>query len=136
MVNISSSDGISFDGGPFGEIEGILDDFGLDFNELITEFLSSYNTFKDDLLNSSLSEQLIFELRPISLPRFPSILQIGSKKPSAQYSSELNKLLWDKLSATFSSSTFNGVKIPNIPPGSTFAATFPRGEFPGKDGAH
>lgn len=131
MVNISDN-GISFDGGPFGEIQGVLDKFGLDFTDMITVFLSNYNTFKADLLDLSHEKQQFFNLKPISLPRFPSILQIGSKKPSLQYSVELKNLLWDKLNATFSSSTFNGVKIPNVPSGSTFAQTFSRGEFSGK----
>lgn len=92
-----SADGISFSGGPFGEIQGILDSFGLDFNDLITEFMSRYEMFKADLLNMSLDKQLAFNLRPISMPRFPSILQIGSKIPSIQYSMNLNLMLWDKL---------------------------------------
>ena len=126
-----SSDGISFSGGPLGEIEGILDKFGLNFNDLINEFMERYNAFKTDLLSMTPDKVLLFEARPISLPRFPSILQIGSKKPSIQYSLELNHMLWDKLNAAFPNPTFNGVKIPNIPAGSTFAATFPRGDFPG-----
>lgn len=133
MIDLSA-DEISFSGGPFGEIQGILDQFGLNFNDLITEFMDKFNAFKTDLLDMSSEQQLIFNLRPISLPRFPSILQIGSKMPSMQYSSELNGLLWDKLAATFPSATFNGVKIPNIPSGLAFADTFPsRGEFPGEN---
>ena len=133
MIDLSA-DEISFSGGPFGEIQGILDQFGLNFNDLITEFMDKFNAFKTDLLDMSSEQQLIFNLRPISLPRFPSILQIGSKMPSMQYSSELNGLLWDKLAATFPSVTFNGVKIPNIPSGLAFADTFPsRGEFPGEN---
>jgi hypothetical protein len=92
-----SADGISFSGGPLGEIQGILGSFGLDFNDLITEFMSRYEMFKADLLNMSLEKQLTFNLRPISMPRFPSILQIGSKIPSIQYSMDLNLMLWDKL---------------------------------------
>lgn len=103
MVDISA-DGISFDGGPFGEIQGILDKFGIDLSDMISAFLSEYNTFKTDLLDLT-PNKTMFELRPISLPRFPSILQIGSKKPSAQYSLELKNLLWDELDATFGSST-------------------------------
>lgn len=128
-----STEGISFDGGPLGKIQGVLDQLGLNFNDLMMEFMDSYNTFKADLVNSSSELQLVFALRPISLPRFPNILQIGSKIPSTQYSLELNHLLWDKLDAAFPYSTYNGVKIPNIPTGLTFAAAFPRGKFPGED---
>ena len=128
MIDVSA-DGISFSGGPFGEIEGILDKFGLDFNDLMAEFKGRYNVFKADLLTVDIEMQSLFNLRPISLPRFPSILQIGSKFPSISYSLELNHLLWDKLAATFPSPTFNGVKIPHIPSGSTFAVAFPRGKF-------
>ena len=92
-----SADGISFSGGPLGEIQGILDSFGLDFNDLISEFMSRYEVFKADLINMSLERQFAFNLRPISMPRFPSILQIGSKIPSIQYSMDLNLMLWDKL---------------------------------------
>jgi hypothetical protein len=127
-----SADGISFSGGPFGEIQGILDSFGLDLNDLIAEFMSRYELFKADLLNMSPDMQLAFNLRPISMPRFPSILQIGSKIPSIQYSMDLNLMLWDKLNVAFPHPTFNGVKIPNVPSGLTFAATFPRGDFPSK----
>jgi hypothetical protein len=130
MVDLSA-DGITFSGGPFGNIQGILDRFGLNFNDLISKFMDNYNTFKADLDLRPMTLPK-FDLRPISLPRFPHILQIGSKKPSMKYSLELNEFLWDKLSAAFPYSTFNGVKIPNIPAGSTFAGTFPRGDFPGK----
>lgn len=128
-----SSDGISFSGGPLGEIDGVLDKFGLNFDGFTTDFMNSFNTFTADLLTSTPERQLIFNLRAVSLPQFSDILQIGSKKPSMQYSSELKNLLWDKLDSAFPSLTYNGVKIPNIPPGLNFAATFPtRGEFPGK----
>jgi hypothetical protein len=131
MVSISADD-ISFNGGPFGEIQGILNNFGLDFNGMINEFKSRYQAFNTDLQNMSDEKRSIFKARPISLPRFPSILQIGSKVPSIQYSFELNAILWDKLNTVFPNPTFNGVSIPNIPPGSTFAETFQRGDFPGK----
>jgi hypothetical protein len=131
LVDVSNGE-VSFSGGPLGEIEGILDKFGLDFNDLLAEFKTSYDTFKADLLGGSLEQQELFKLRPISLPRFPNILQIGSKKPAMQYSLELKQKLWDKLAAAFPSATFNGVKIPSIPIGATFAATFPDRDFPGQ----
>lgn len=132
MVDLST-EGISFDGGPFGEIEGLLDKFGLDLNDLISKFLDSYSTFKADLDLRPITLPS-FDLRPRYLSQFPSLLQIGSKIPSMQHSLELNNLLWDKLAETFPSPTFNGVKIPNIPFGLSFAEAFPRGELPGKDG--
>ena len=130
-----STDAISFSGGPLGDIEGIFDKFGLDFDGLATEFINKYNAFTTDLLNFTPEQQLIFNLRPVSLPQFSNILQIGSKIPSIQYSVELKNILWDKLDAAFPSLTYNGVKIPNIPSGQTFAATFPSRDFPGKDHA-
>lgn len=128
-----STEGITFNGGPFGEIEGLLDKFGLNFNDLVQKFLDSYKIFKADLDMRPITLPS-FDLRPISLPQFPSFLQLGSKIPSMQYSLGLNNFLWDKLAATFSSPTFNGVKVPNIPSGMTFSAAFPRGKFPGKHG--
>jgi hypothetical protein len=132
LVGISSSGEISFVGGPLGPINGILDKFGLDFNDLVSQFSDKYDSFKSDILNGSLERQELFNLRPISLPRFPSILQIGSRKPSVQYSQKLKAKLWNKLALSFPSTTFNGVKIPNIPVGETFATTFPGGDFPGE----
>lgn len=131
-MNAASAGGVSFNGGPLGDIRGILDSFGLDFNDCITEFMSRYESFRADIQNMSLDRRRLFEARPTTLPRFPSFLQIGSKIPSIQYSSELNEMLWDKLNTAFPNPTFNGVKIANVPSGSTFAATFPRGSFPGK----
>ena len=131
LTSISTSD-ISFSGGPLGEIVGIFDNIGLDFDNMMEEFVRRYDTFKADLSTLTPEKQTLFNLRPVSLPRFPSILQLGSRLPSAQFSPEISNLLWDKLSATFPSPTFNGVKLPHIPSGLTFAATFSRGEFPGK----
>lgn len=130
MVDLSAA-GISFSGGPFGDIQGVLDKFGFSFDDLILQFMDFYNTFKEDLdlRPTSLPR---FDLRPVKLAQFPQLLQIGSKMPTMHYSLELSTFLWDKLAATFSSPTFNGVKIPNIPGGLTFAAAFPRGRFPGK----
>lgn len=131
LIDVSAN-GIPFIGGPFGEIQGILDKFGLDFNDMIGEFTDSFDIFQADVLKLSIERQNLFNLRPVSLPQFPNILQIGSKKPSTQYSLQLNNILWDKLSTTFPSLSFNGVKIPNIPSGLTFSSTFPRGKFPGE----
>jgi len=131
MTNVLA-EGMSFSGGPLGEIQGLLDQFGLNFNDLITEFMDRHNTFMADLVHFSQEKEYIFQRRPLSLPQFPNILQIGSKMPSAQYSMELNYVLWDKLAAAFPWPTFNGVKIPNIPFGRTFSTAFPRGKFPGE----
>lgn len=134
LVDISANE-IPFNGGTFGGIDGPLDKFGLNFDGLVSEFLDRYSTFNADLDLRPISLPS-FDLRPRFLPQFPSLLQIGSKIPSIQYYSKLNNLLWDKLAGTFLSHTFNGVKIPNIPNGQTFAATFPRGKFPGMIFAH
>ena len=127
------ADGIPFNAGPLGSINGTLDKFDIDFHDFISDFISLYDTFKADLLSLSAERKLLFEARPISLSKFPTILQIGSKKPSVLHSLRLNEILWDKLHASFPQSTFNGVKIPNLPSGLTFAATFPRGIFPGEN---
>ena len=77
-----------------------------------------------------------FSLSMLSGPKFFSFdmltgLSFGIDL-SVPYSTELNLLLWDKLAATFTSPTFNGVAIPNLPQGMTFAAHIPRGEFDSK----
>ena len=126
-----ADNGPSFDGGPLGEVKGLLDKFGLDFDDLVAKFMDSYDTFKSDLESRSLSLP-DFDLRPISLPRFPSLLQTGSKIPSIMPSPQLIGILWDKLNVTFPYPTFKGIKIPNLPPGLSFADAFPRDDFPGK----
>jgi hypothetical protein len=92
---------------------------------LIEEFMKKYSAFSADLGKLSTERQLITNLRPIALPRFPAILQIRSNLSSTKYSLELIYILWDKPAATFQSSTFNGVKMPNIPVGTTFATKKP-----------
>ena len=133
LINISQGGIPKIDGGPLGEIAGILDKFNLDFGALINEFKDYYNKFKSDIISGDSEYQELIALKPISLPRFSNILQIGSKLPSVQYSPDLKGKLWDKLVLKFPSSTYNGVKIPNLPLGESFAVAFPtRGEFPGK----
>lgn len=124
--------GVPFNAGPLGMINGTLDNFDIDFHYFMSNFTSIYGAFKTDLLGMSPDRRVLFEARPISLSKYPTFLQIGSRKPSVLHSLKLNEILWDKLHATFPYSTFNGVKIPNLPSGSTFAATFPRGIFPSK----
>lgn len=122
----------SFEAGPLGQISGVLNQFGLDFSEFITEFTEYYEIFKDDLLLGTQDQQDLFNLRPMTL-KFPSLLQLGSKRASDQYSPQLRGKLYDKLAEAFPSATFNGVKIPNLPLGQSFSETFPnRGEFPGE----
>lgn len=132
LVDVSSSENSSFEAGPLGQINGILNKFGLNVTGLVDEFRSSYDAFKTDLLSATPEQLDLFNLRPISLPRFPNILQIGSKKPAIQYSPELKEKLLNKLVEAFPSDMFNGVKIPNIPIGETFADTFSASDFPGE----
>lgn len=130
MSSISSGSVASFDGGPLGSIDGVLDKFGLDFSDVIAEFNDTFYAFETDISSGT---NALFDLRPINLPQFSSLLQIGSKHPSVQYSPELKGKLWDRLSTTFTSSTFNGVKIPNLDLGQTFSTAYPnRGDFSGE----
>jgi hypothetical protein len=122
----------TFEAGPLGQIRGVLNQFGLDFSDCITEFTEYYEIFKADLLLGTQDQQDLFNLRPMTL-KFPSLLQLGSKRASDQYSPQLRGKLYDKLAEAFPSATFNGVKIPNLPLGQSFSETFPnRGEFPGE----
>lgn len=133
LADISSGGIPDFSGGPLGEIQGVLDGFGLNLTSMFEEFKSYYDDFKSDILSGGSEYQALVNLKPISLPRFSGLLQLGSKLPSVQYSPQLTKLLWDKLQTTFSSTTYNGVKIPDIPLGETFKMAYPtRGDFPGK----
>lgn len=127
LSSIASGSTSSFNAGPLGSIDGVLDKFGLNFTELITEFNNTFHSFKDDLSNNDL-----FELRPVNLPRFPDLLQIGSKHGSTKFSPKLRELLWDRLATTFTHPTYNGVKIPGLGLGETFQK-YDRGVFPGKD---
>ncbi len=105
----------------------------MDFGSLLEEFKDYYNKFKSDLISGSLEYQELIALKPITLPRFSNLLQIGSRLPSVQYSPDLKGMIWDKLVEKFPSSTYNGVKIPNLPLGESFSVAFPtRGEFPGE----
>jgi hypothetical protein len=83
----------------------------------------------------SLESRELISLRPRSLAsRYPTLLQLGSKKASVAFSSDLKVLLWDKLVARFPYPTYNGVKIPGLPIGQTFDSKYNiRGEFPVED---
>lgn len=128
---IAASGQGNFTGGPLGEITGVLDRFGLDFTSLIDEFLLYYEKFRDDIAAMDSELSLIVDLKPKSFARFPEILQLGSKKPSDQYSAELKELLWNKLVKTFDSPMFNGVKVPELSIGKTFIEEYPSAtDFP------
>jgi hypothetical protein len=129
LSSIASGSISSFNTGPLGNIDGVLDKFGLNLTELIADFNGTFNSFNDDLFNGTND---LFELRPINLPRFSDVLQIGSKKASAKYSPKLRAELWDRLVKTFQHSTYNGVKIPGLGLGETFIQKYKdRGVFPG-----
>jgi hypothetical protein len=77
---------------------------------------------------------LSFSLDMLFMPDFGadlSIKMLGSLK--SKFTLERNLMLWDKLNAAFPNPTFNGVDIPNVPTGRTFAIAFPRGDFPGTE---
>ena len=110
------------------------DKFGLTFSAtLFDEFNETYHSFKSDLLELDVELQDLIKLKPKSLPQFPELLQIGSKKPSVAYSSQLKSMLWDKLNATFPSHMYNGVRIPGLPNGLSFQEGFSDGNFPVQD---
>ena len=92
------------------------------------------DSFKEDIINGSSTEfQDLIALKPPSLPRFSSLLQIGSKKPSPQYSDALREKLWNKVIGKFPSRSFNGVQIPGLPPGQNFSGPFTSETFPIQD---
>ena len=132
LSDVASNSVASFDGGPLGPIDGVLDKFNFNFaTTLLEDFKSYHDSFKTDRLGMDDELQALISLKPKSLSRFTELLQIGSKKSSDQYSSELNGILWDKLVATFPSSMHNGVKIPGLSLGQSFEDAFPfRGDFP------
>lgn len=136
LVDVSNGTVPTFDIGPLkdfgGQIEGILDKFGLDFGGLVADFKADYAAFKDNLDNQTSFElEDIINLKPKSLAKFGNLLQIGSKVPSPQLSFELKYQLWDKLVATFPSYQHNGVPVPGLALGQNFQSAFPvRGDFP------
>ena len=131
-MEIASNENSTFDGGPLGKITGVLDGFGLNFAaDMLDDFKSYYQSFDMDVLAMDDELQKIFHLRPKSLSRYTELLQIGSKKPSDQYSNALKELLWDKLVTAFPMPTHNGVQIPGLGLGQSFREAFPdRGIFP------
>ena len=131
---IASSGAIPpINGGPLGNVSSVLDRFGLDFSSFIDEFLEYYDELKEDIAAIDPDLQALIQLKPKSLARFPAMLQLGSKKPSEQYGLPLRILLWNKLNAAFPDSMFNGVKIPELSIGKSFAEEFPSAaDFPGE----
>lgn len=130
-----SSGGIpDFDAGPLGSISTILNKFDLSFNGLLDEFLEIYNEFKDDTLsNLDIDIQVLVDLKPNSLPHFPDLLQLGSKKPATQFSPEFKAKLWEKLTLKFPGAYHNGVRIPGLSLGMSLNDEFPDGVgFPGE----
>ena len=98
------------------------------------EFYGLYQAFLDDFLELNVELRNLIGLRPINLPRFPSLLEIGSKLPTIAYPDELLGVLWDKLVASFPNPTFNGLRIPSLGAFDTFLDAFPvRGVFPLND---
>ena len=69
--------------------------------------------------------QDLISLKPPSLPRFPNLLQIGSRKPSPVYSDAIKLKLLSKLKKRFKSPIFKGVQIPGLPLGQSFADAYP-----------
>lgn len=108
------------------------DKFGLTFpTTLFEEFNQTYQSFKTDLIELDVDLQELIALKPKSLPRFPALSSIGSKKPSVAYNLQLRELLWDKLVDKFPSPMYNGVRVPGLAIGKTFNESFPvRGMFP------
>lgn len=133
-LNDIASDGPQFNVGPFGNVDSVLDKFGLDFNfaaSLLSEFREYFDLFKADILSVGEERAELISLRPRSFAKYPALLQLGSKKASIAYCSELKGLLWDKLVAHFPDPTHNGVQIPGLALGQTFLQKFTeRGVFP------
>lgn len=128
-----SSNSKPFNGGPLGQIDGVLENFNLgDFaTYLLDDFKSLYQAFAHDLVETDHEFQSIIEVKPKLLSSFIELPQLGSKKPSVQYSMRLRAILWDKLVSTFPSPLYNGVKIPGLDRGQSFVDRFPiRGSFP------
>ena len=117
-----------FDVGPFGKFATILDKFAIGFSGLLDEYLELFDAFAIGFegIDSSLRG-----LKPPKMARFPSLHELGSRFPSPQLSLELKGLIWDRLVATFTAPTFNGVQIPGLQRGRSFEEIYAtRGDFP------
>ena len=118
----------AFDGGPLNNIRGVLDKFDLSFDDLIDGYLKSFSNFTTDAssrqLNQDADLQELLKFKPSSLPKFPNLLQLGSKKPSVRYSPNFKRVLFRKLVKTFPASTYNGISIPGLELGKSLLDTF------------
>lgn len=136
LSSIKANQGSTFEGGPFGNVSGVLDKFGLDFSDVFVDFMDYYDSFKPNVAGMDPGLQELLNFKPRSLSHFPNLLQIGSKKRvNYQYSPGLRSSLWKKLNATFPSPIYNGVRIPGLSGDQSFGAAFPdSATFPGKRG--
>jgi hypothetical protein len=127
----------SFSAGPFGDIDSILNKFDLDFGfaaPLLRELTEYIDLFNADISSMEKERAQLISLRPRSFAKYPALLQLGSKKASIAYCSELKGFLWDRLVDKFPHPTFNGVRIPGLSIGQTFHQKFSdRGVFPVED---
>lgn len=90
--------------------------------------------FEDDMSSLSDEQAKLIRLRPRSFARkHPALLQLGSKKPSVAYSTDLKVLLWDKLVEIFPDSTYHSQRIPGLSIGQTFREKYTRGNYPVED---
>ena len=132
-----ASDAPQFSVGPFDDVDSILDKFGINFgfaSSLLSEFREYSDLFTADILSMEQERAELISLRPRSFAKYPALLQLGSKKASIAYCSELKDLLWDKLVAKFPGSMYDGVRIPGLALGQTFLQKYAeRGVFPVED---
>eukprot|EP00970_Alexandrium_tamarense_P020756 scaffold15623_cov186-Alexandrium_tamarense.AAC.1 len=59
LADISSGGIPDFSGGPLGEIQGVLDGFGLNLTSMFEEFKSYYDDFKSDILSGGSEYQAL-----------------------------------------------------------------------------
>ena len=119
-----------FEGGPLGDIGGILDKFDLDFSGLVDDFLDYYRELANATLSLETNILDLVELKPLSLSNFPDLSSLGSKKPATQYSPKFKEKVWNKLVLKFPSAFYNGVRIPGLEPGKSLAESFSAKDFP------
>ena len=133
LGSVSSDGNLDFDAGPLGPISGVLDKFNLSFDNLLDEFLNFYHELRSDLLNLETEVQLLVDLKPKSLSKFPDLMQLGSNVPATQFSPNFIAQLWSTLTTKFPEPTYNGVRIPGLPNGMSLDDQFPNGSgFPSK----
>jgi hypothetical protein len=131
LLEIVQGDIPSFDAGPLGPIDSILDRFGLNFTEFVDSFMEIYDQFASNIESMDAEARELLANGPIAIPGVSSLLQIGSTSESPHYSKKLVDTFLAKLRSAFPSPTHNGVPIPGLPLGQTFEETF-TDTFPGK----